>query len=370
MLMNSTNHIPLLKIGILIFGCFFFSKVALSQAHQNKTALIIGNTSYKIGALRNPVNDAKVLSETLKDLDFDVIVRYDLDNEGMKNAVREFGKKIQDNPGIALFYYSGHGLQKEGKNFLVPVDADMQAAYEIEDECMESDRVLRMLGYIKNPLNIVILDACRNNPFPSDFRSLSGGGLAQPASAPTGSIIAFSTAPGRVASDGTGENGLYTQELIKAIRTPGLSIEQVFKATRRKVATISEEKQIPWENSSLMGDFYFIKSPEETKPEEVKEFQNIVFKNQIPFNFATSVNEITGYGLLVSEKQAVKEDILAHFENKSVAVNILIDGMIDESISIEKYLNRVATLKDIEVKVLNQELNEQGKISSLIIESE
>lgn len=355
---------------ILLLETSFYSYSTYGQAHENKTALIIGNTEYKVGALKNPVNDAKILSNTLQALDFDVIVRYDLDNEGMKSAVRDFGNKIKENPGIALFYYSGHGLQKDGKNFLVPVDADVQASYEIEDECMESDRVLRMLGYMKNPLNIVILDACRNNPFPSDYRSLDGGGLAQPATAPTGSIIAFSTAPGRVASDGTGENGLYTQELIKAIQTPGLSIEQVFKATRRKVATISEEKQIPWENSSLMGDFYFIKSPEETKPEEVTHFQNIVFKNQIPFNFATSVNEITGYGLLVSEKQAVKDEIMSHFESEDVKVNILIDGMLDESITIESYLNRLATLKDIEVKILNQELNENGKINSLFIESE
>jgi hypothetical protein len=368
--MYSCFHVN--KLYSITFLLWFLATPILlfCQDHENKTALIIGNTNYEVGALKNPVNDAKDLAETLSKVGFDVIVAYDLTNEGMKEAVREFGKKIKENPGIALFYYSGHGLQKSGTNYLVPIDADMEASYEIEDECMESDRVLRMLGFMKNPLNIIILDACRNNPFPSDYRSLSGGGLAQPASAPTGSIIAFSTAPGRVASDGEGKNGLYTQELIKAIRTPGLSIEQVFKATRRKVATISQEKQIPWENSSLLGDFYFIKSPEETKPEEAAGYQNIVFKNQIPFNFATSVNEITGYGLLSSEKDEVKNEILSHFASSNVRVNILIDNMLDESISIESYLDRLATLKDIEVKVISQELDQNEKIKSIFIESE
>jgi len=114
-----------------------------------------------------------------------------------------------------------------------------------------------MLEFIKNPLNIVILDACRNNPFPGSYRSTDRG-LAQPSVNPTGSIIAFSTAPGKVASDGIGDHGLYTQELIKAIEMPGLSIEEVFKITRRNVALLSNQQQVPWENSSLLGDFYFI----------------------------------------------------------------------------------------------------------------
>ncbi|MEM9389323.1 MAG: caspase family protein [Bacteroidota bacterium] len=239
-----------------------FNIPLIAQEYQNKTALIIGNTNYKVGPLRNPVNDASLLSATLTGLGFEVITKLDTDKDEMKTAIREFQGKITSKKGVALFYYSGHGMQVGGTNYLIPVDADVQYEYEVESECLDASRVLKMLEYMDNPLNIVILDACRNNPFARSFRSAERG-LAQPAIAPTGSIIAFSTAPNSVASDGEGSNGLYTQELVKAMLTPDLSIEEVFKYTRRSVADISANKQIPWENSSLMGNFRFIGEGEE-----------------------------------------------------------------------------------------------------------
>ena len=231
--------------------------VAHSQSYDQKTALIIGNTNYEVGKLRNPVNDARTLGETLEQMGFDVLVKYDLDKEGLRAAVREFGNAIQARPGVAFFYYSGHGLQSDGVNYLVPVDADIQEEYEIADQCVSADQVLRMLTTYDNPFNIIILDACRNNPYESRYRSASRG-LAQPEIVPTGSIMAYSTSPGRTASDGEGENGLYTQELVKAMNIPGLDIEDVFKQTRINVMAISDEQQIPWETSSLVGDFYFL----------------------------------------------------------------------------------------------------------------
>jgi len=269
---------------LLLISCLLVATLLNGQEYANKTALIIGNTNYKVGKLRNPVNDAKLLTSTLRDLGFDVISKLDTDKDELKAAVREFQGKISKKKGIALFYYSGHGLQINGNNYLVPVNADIQFEYEVESECVDASRVLRMLEYMDNPLNIVILDACRNNPFARSYRS-NDMGLAHPATAPTGSIIAFSTAPNKVASDGVGKNGLYTQELVKAILTPNLSIEEVFKYTRRNVVKLSDEQQIPWENSSLMGDFYFNREQKASEPD------NIISPTAASFNTSNKVSE-------------------------------------------------------------------------------
>lgn len=235
----------------------FFTSTAYAQNQEAKTALVIGNTNYDVGPLRNPVNDANLMTNTLEGLGFEVIKLLDATKADMVEAVRKFETKVVAEKGAALFYYSGHGLQVDGANYLVPVDADIKAEYEVESTCLRADRVLRMLEYHDIPLNIVILDACRNNPYTRSFRGMNRG-LTQPTAAPTGSIVAFSTAPNSVASDGTGSNGLYTQELVKAMLTPDLSIEDVFKVTRRSVVQLSNEEQVPWENSSLLGDFYFL----------------------------------------------------------------------------------------------------------------
>jgi hypothetical protein len=227
-----------------------------SSGLTKRYALIIGNSDYKESPLRNPVNDAKVMAGELNRLNFEVMVYTNVDKVKMKEAIRAFGDKIAQNKGVALFYYAGHGLQSNGVNYLVPVSANIQREYDIEDECVKADMVLRMLEIEDNPMNIIILDACRNNPYSKSTRSLDRG-LAQPDNAPKGSIIAFATAPGKTASDGGGDNGLYTQELIKALRKPGLTVEQVFKEVRINVIKLSNSAQMPWENSSLLGDFYF-----------------------------------------------------------------------------------------------------------------
>lgn len=223
---------------------------------SNRTALVIGNSEYSESKLKNPMNDALRISEELAKAGFKVITRTNVELEDMKDAIREFGDELRKNPGVGLFYYAGHGLQNKGVNYLVPLDADIQRQYDIEDECMRADRVLRMMELYDNPMNVIVLDACRNNPYTSQFRSLERG-LAQPELAPTGSIIAFATAPGKTASDGDGENGLYTQEFIRSMQIPGLKLEEVFKQTRIRVRERSDKKQNPWENSSLVGDFYF-----------------------------------------------------------------------------------------------------------------
>ncbi len=221
---------------------------------NKRYALVIGNSKYDIGALRNPTNDAKAMAASLKEFGFEVSMYLDQGQDGMKEAIREFGDKLAANKGIAMFFYAGHGLQVSGENYIVPVDAHISNLDDIETEAVNLSRLTGEMAYAKNDMNIIILDACRNNPFEG---SGSGGkGLAS-AAAPSGTLIAFATAPGSVAADGTGKNGLYTQELLKAISTQGNVLEDVFKEVRRNVYKLSNKQQTPWENSSLFDDFYF-----------------------------------------------------------------------------------------------------------------
>jgi formylglycine-generating enzyme required for sulfatase activity len=163
-----------------------------------------------------------------------------------------------------LFYYDGHGVQSKGRNYLIPVEADIQSEAEVEDASVDVNLVLNYMDDAQNGLNIVILDACRNNPFSRSFRSASNG-LAQ-VDAPTGTLIAYATAPGRVASDGLGQNGMYTSELLKQMRVPGLSATEMFMRVRAEVMKQTSNKQVPWEASSLVGTFYFSKSPATSSP--------------------------------------------------------------------------------------------------------
>ena len=233
------------------------------KKREDRVALVIGNSDYKIGPLANPANDAGDMANNLRKCGFTVIKNINCSRQQMRRAVREFGEKIR-NGGVGLFYYAEHGLQVNGANYLVPVDANITEEYEVEDECVKASSVLRAMEYAGNRLNIVILDACRNNPFKRSFRS-GARGLAR-MDAPAGSLIAYSTAPGSVAADGTGRNGLYTSNLMKHMMTPGLSIEEMFKNVRLNVMNATNKAQVPWESSSMTGDFYFIPEDMPKKP--------------------------------------------------------------------------------------------------------
>jgi hypothetical protein len=230
--------------------------MGLSSANTEKrVALVIGNSRYESAPLRNPVNDANLVAATLREIGFDVIARTDVNLREMQLAVREFSRKIQ-NGSVGLFYYAGHGMQSGGRNFLIPVGAQIEAEGDLVLEGLDLNSVLEQMGMAQNRLNIVILDACRNNPFTRSFRS-GVQGLAQ-VNAPAGTFIAYATAPGQTASDGKGQNGLYTQELMANLRSPGLPIEEVFKRVRVQVKQKSNGVQIPWDASSLEGSFYFV----------------------------------------------------------------------------------------------------------------
>ncbi|HEY0524770.1 MAG TPA: caspase family protein, partial [Stellaceae bacterium] len=230
---------------------------------EPRVALVIGNAKYKDAPLRNPVNDVRAFAATLKDVGFDVIELENAAQREMARAITRFGEKLADG-GVGLFYFSGHGLQVRGRNFLVPVDAEIGSENSVRNEAIDVDQVLDQMGGSSTRLNLVILDACRNNPFERRFRG-SSAGLAS-INAPKGTLIAYSTAPGSVAADGEGNNGLYTGELLKTMKQPGMRVEEIFKEVRAQVSRVTNDGQVPWESSSLTGDFFFKPPPPPPPP--------------------------------------------------------------------------------------------------------
>ena len=220
---------------------------------EARHALVIGNGAYKAAPLKNPAKDARDMAALLGTLGFTVTLKVDAGQKEMEEAVRDFGQSLRKG-GVGLFYFAGHGVQVQGSNYLVPVDAKIQSESDVRFECVDAGRVLGKMEDAGNSLNIVVLDACRNNPFSRGFRSADRG-LAE-MRAPTGSLIAYATAPGSVASDGTGENGIYTKHLLKNMRVSGLPITDVFMRVRMGVVAETGKKQVPWESSSLTGYFY------------------------------------------------------------------------------------------------------------------
>jgi hypothetical protein len=248
-------------VAFTIFACCLSTPRAqdgggrpINNAPQQRIALLFGNSKYNVGPLRNPGNDVRDLSAALEDLNFQVITKYDLTLSEMKRVVREFGQMLR-NDSVGLFFYAGHGIQVNGENYIVPVDANINSEEEVEYEALDVGFVLMEMTRARNKMNIVILDACRDNPYSRSFRS-SKRGLA-PIDAPTGTFIAYATAPGKTAGDGNTGHGVYTQEILKNIKAPGLSIEELFKRVRRGVQAATQGEQIPWDASSLIDDFRF-----------------------------------------------------------------------------------------------------------------
>jgi pyruvate/2-oxoglutarate dehydrogenase complex dihydrolipoamide acyltransferase (E2) component len=237
--------------------------VAQKINNSQRVALVIGNAAYKDAPLTNPVNDARAIVLALQESGFSVIARENIDQRAMLAVLREFGDRLRGG-GTGLFYYAGHGMQIKGRNYLIPVGANIDREDEVAYSAVDAQAVLDKMEAAGNVANIMILDACRNNPFTRSMRS-GQAGLAQ-MDAPVGTLLAYATSPGAVASDGGGANGLYTQHLLTAIRQPGSKVEDVFKQVRANVRRDSQGKQVPWESTSLEGDFYFKGGPLATTP--------------------------------------------------------------------------------------------------------
>jgi hypothetical protein len=226
---------------------------------EKKISLIIGNASYVHGGnLSNPINDVKEMSKSLKSLGFEIMKYENVDQRTMKRAIDDFGTKLKSYD-IGLFFYAGHGVQVGGYNFLIPIDAKLNSQNDVEYDCINVGRVLSKMENADNKTNILILDACRDNPFERSWmRGAKGKGLAF-MNAPTGSLIAYATSPGKTASDGRNKNGLYTSALLEYIKNPKITALQMFQKVRKTVIEKSNGKQTPWESTSLTADFYFNK---------------------------------------------------------------------------------------------------------------
>jgi len=252
---------------LLLLVCFSVLAAQPAQA-ERRTALVIGNSAYKNAPLRNPVNDARAMAATLRSLGLEVIHLENASQAVMEDALNALGRQLAKG-GVGLFYYAGHGVQSEGRNYLIPVQATLTRESDLAQQAVDASAVLERMEQANNDLNIVILDACRNNPFAKKLRSGKGGpgGLAA-MQAPKGSLIAFATSPGSVASDGSGDNGVYTKHLLENLRTPGIQVEQMFKRVRTGVIEDTNNTQRPWETTSIQGDFVFADAGAATQASE------------------------------------------------------------------------------------------------------
>lgn len=265
------------KTLFAIIVLFLFSFLNSLYASE-RIALVVGNSDYiNVSQLANPGSDAALMTSTLESVGFEVTLVSDADLRGLRKALTEFGRKLRENDAVGLFYYAGHGVQMGGENFLIPVDANIQDESELSWQAIRVNDVLRVMERESGNMNIVILDSCRNNPFPSASRS-SVAGLAS-IDASEGTFIAYATAPGEVALDGDTKNSPYTLALASAISTAGLSIEETFKSAREEVLIQTEGRQTPWEASSITGSFHFISPTQEsiaTLQAKLKEQQKLI----------------------------------------------------------------------------------------------
>jgi uncharacterized caspase-like protein len=225
---------------------------------ESRIALVIGNSSYRsVSVLPNPENDARAMTELLNGAGFEVVTARDLSQIEMRATISDFAARVaaKGSDTVALVFYAGHGLQVDGENFMVPVDARVEREADVPLQAVRLADLMNALAAVPSKNRIIMLDACRNNPF-SEINKTTGRGLAI-VDAPTGSIVAYATSPGSVAEDGTGSNSPFTTAMLTIAREPGVPIEQAFKRVRLAVHQATEGRQTPWESSSLTGEFFF-----------------------------------------------------------------------------------------------------------------
>ncbi|HTP73033.1 MAG TPA: caspase family protein [Burkholderiaceae bacterium] len=265
--MDPRRRLLLTAFGWAAAAPLLAATTSARAAAGSRVALVIGNAAYKVGALKNPVNDAQAVAGSLRAMGFEVTQRENTSLRDMIESFRQFSVQGQ-NADVRVVYYAGHGLQVKGKNYLLPVDTEIRAEDEVPTKSADLNEFLNRLSAIKNGINVVILDACRNNPFSGveivgpdgrrlKFRGATPSGLAR-VEAPLGTMVAFSTSPDGVALDNPQEkNSLFAKHLLQQMQEPGLPVEILFKRVRLAVASETNRVQVPWESSSLTGDFCF-----------------------------------------------------------------------------------------------------------------
>ena len=363
-----------IKITITLLSLFFVASLLFSveaqtskgirkkkeppKFIQKRVALVIGNADYESAPLRNPVNDARSMNKTLREMGFSVDLVENASQNEMKKRIDLFGKKLKSGNGVGLFYFSGHGMQVKGENYLIPVGAKIDSEEYVEYESVRAGRIVAKMESARNFMNILILDACRNNPYARSFRSASQG-LATLV-APVGTFIAYATGPGSVASDGSEKsaNGLYTGELIRHMRSPGLGIEEVFKRVRAAVYKKSKGKQTPWETMSLMpGAFYFV-PPLQGAGKVENPLQNMTF-------YDDGVRDL----MIVFKKEPdlKLENLMQNPRSKIYSgINSLVESI--KSVNLKGF-SEISTEDDFH-RNLERMMNEKGSNSSLVFSTE
>lgn len=271
---NILKYLIITSLLILMSGCTGTQNYKAEQYNtENKTALLVGIGDYQEAVnLKNPEIDAQDFGQTLKQIGFQVITVIDPTKKKLEAAIHEFIIMLNKRGGIGLFYYAGHGSQLEGENYLIPTDFSVKASKSVKSQSVNTTVILDQMGKSRSSTNVIILDACRDNPFEASFqvatRSLNKKRGLQPKQeipttglskidAPPNSFIAFSTSPGEVAVDGTGRNSPYVEQLMKSIQKENYTIEQVFQDVRNAVYKQTDGRQVPWESSSLLHSHYF-----------------------------------------------------------------------------------------------------------------
>ncbi|HAF85044.1 MAG TPA: hypothetical protein DCG32_01460, partial [Sphaerochaeta sp.] len=255
---------------VLVLVLFVLVFAGLFASDGGRYALVVGNGAYqKTTRLSNPVNDANDVAKLLEDVGFSVTLETDATLSRMEKAVREFSSAAKAaKADTTLFFYAGHGVQYEGVNYLLPVDEDIQRDYELRSKALSMDLVSSALEDAKSGFNLVLLDACRDNPFATSrggSRGLVGMGGGTPKS-----MVVFATAPGDVAQDGVGGNSPFTAALKLHLATPGMEVKQMFAAVSRSVQSMTKGLQVPWVNYSFTGNFFFVTAQQQLEKADVE----------------------------------------------------------------------------------------------------
>lgn len=353
---------------VRILVLFFLLILPVQGApEQSRTALIMGNWNYGgDGDLKHIANDAFDMAKVLKSQGFEVIAVLNGTQKDMAAGIKKFGDALATKKGVGLVYYSGHGAQADGVNYFVPVDAKFDNPDDIKYDNIPVEDLIKELNRANNGLNIIIMDACRNNPF---AKSVGGGqdGLAK-MSAPKGSIVAFATDPGNTSSSGEGRNSLYTKHLLEAIQKKGTPVEDIFKQVLRGVSDESQGKQIPWMSTSFTGDFYFSGEPTPEKPQVPADeiLWKLVSESKVPDMFTEFLKKFPDSPHADDAK--AKLTLLTQKQDKPVGKKTAAD-LIAAALALEKndqkgaaqlYL-QAAQMGDVDAQVKMGMLFQEGK---------
>ena len=301
-----------------------------SMSQEQRVALVIGNNNYQgvMSKLSNPVNDAKSIRDILSRRGFDVIYREDVSKKSLRDSLGKFYSKISKG-GVGMLYFSGHGLEVDGQNYLIPVDANIKAKSDTEFEAIALNKITKRMQNAGNRLNIVVLDACRNDPF---TKAIGVGGLAK--AEPIGLFVSYATGAGKVASDGkVGENGLFTKSLIKHMKQP-LDLQEVFQKSREEVYRDSHQKQFPAiYNQTINGKFFFT-LPDEATSEAKASLSTTAY--QVPTHQSVVSISSTKFIIASPIKEKITVDSLSsRVENQLLQTIIDIQNNTNKDIALQ-----------------------------------